>query len=240
MAFVGTYVGESNNYAYLIERIRWVMVMQSLTTDIDSIGGGMGGLGGFGGMNNPLLWLITLGFLRGNGGLFGGGDQQSGAGVLAGETQAKLDCLAQQHQTLSDQISNGDNVARFQALSSQVSNLEGIGRDGTAAITNQINDLRAQAAECCCDTKVAIQGVSTSIAQQTATLAAEGLANTQRILDRLCLGDLELKNAEIRRLQDQLQTQTIIAGCHGAHAGGGNIDINVLARALQGQGQAQV
>ena len=202
----------------------------------------MGGFGGFGGMNNPLLWLITLGFLRGNGGLFGGDNnsQNAGAGVLAGETQAKLDCLAQQHQTLSNQISNGDNVARFQAISNQIATLEGVGRDSTAAITNQLNDLRAQAAECCCETKVAIQGVNTAIAQQTATLAAEGLANTQKILDRMCAGDLELKNAEIRNLQQELQTQTIIANCHGHHGGGnggGNIDINVLARALQGQAQ---
>tara|TARA_R110002012_G_scaffold65111_3_gene170811 strand:+ start:1439 stop:2095 length:657 start_codon:yes stop_codon:yes gene_type:complete len=218
--------------------------MQSITSDIDSIGGGMGGMGmgGFG--NNPLLWLITLGFLRGDGGLFGGNNnnnaQSAGAGVLAGETQAKLDCLAQQHQTLSNQITNGDNVARFQAVSNQITNLEGVSRDGVAAVTNQINDLRAQAAECCCDTKVAIQEVNTNIAQQTATLAAEGLANTQRILDRLCAGDLALKDAEIRRLQDSLQTQTIIANCHGGHGGNGgnNIDINVLARALQGQAQA--
>ncbi|QZI86719.1 hypothetical protein SIPHO019v1_50002, partial [Vibrio phage 82E32.1] len=76
-------------------------VMQTLNTDVDSIGGGFGGMGGFG--NNPLLWLITLGFLKGDSGLFGG-NGNAGAGVLAGETQAKLDCLAQ-----------GQDVIRAQA-----------------------------------------------------------------------------------------------------------------------------
>lgn len=208
--------------------------MQTLNTDVDSIGGGFGGTG-FG--NNPLLWLITLGFLKGDN-VFGG-NNNAGAGVLAGETQAKLDCLAQQHSTLMAQIAKNDTDQNFTTLGLAVDSLAGVQRDSTAAITNQINDLRAQAAECCCETKVAIQEVNTNIAQQTATLTASGLANTQRILDKLCDNELALKESEIRRLQDALQTQTIIANCNG-HSNGGNqnIDINVLARALQGQGQA--
>ncbi len=205
---------------------------QSMNYDIDSIGsgGGFGGLGGFGG-NNPLLWLITLGFLKGENGILGGGSGNAGAaGVLAGETQAKLDCLAQQHQTLSNQITNDGNVARFQAVSNQITNLEGIGRESTAAITNTLNDMRADAAECCCETKIAIQGVNTAIAQQTAVLTASGLANTQAILDRINASELATKDSEIRRLQDDLQTQTILANCNGGSGNG--VDINVLAAAL--------
>ncbi len=205
---------------------------QSMNYDIDSIGsgGGLGGFGGFGGGNNPLLWLITLGFLKGENGILGGNGNAGAAGVLAGETQAKLDCLAQQHQTLSNQITNDGNVARFQAVSNQISNLEGISRDNTAAITNTLNDIRADAAECCCETKIGIEGINTSIAQQTAVLTASGLANTQAILDRINMSELATKDSEIRRLQDDLQTQTILANCNGG--GGSNVDINVLAAAL--------
>lgn len=207
------------------------------TIDVDSIGGN-GGMGGFGmgGGSNPLLWLITLGFLKGdNGGLLGGGGN-AGAGVLAGEAQAKLDCLAQQHSTLMAQIAKNDTDQNFTTLGLGIDSLGNIQRDATAAVTNQINDLRAQAAECCCENRVAIQGVNTNIAQQTATLQAAGLQNTQNILDKINDNALAVKDSEIRRLQDDLQTQTILAKC-AAQAPTNNIDIDVLVRAMQRQGQ---
>ena len=217
---------------------------QNLTYDLDSIGGA-GGMNGFGYGNNPLLWLVTLAFLKNNdNGLLGGNGAGGGAGVAAlanansnGETQAKLDCLQQQHQQLSNQLAEQSIGGKFATLGAEVSNVASTMRDIAAVQANQLNDFRAEAAKCCCDTQKEIIGVKTDLAMQTATLQAEGLKNTQSILDKIDQNQLALKDAEIRRLQDQLQTQTIIANCHAQPQQMG--DINLIARAIQGQAQAQ-
>ncbi|CAL9955795.1 hypothetical protein VPHD472_0011 [Vibrio phage D472] len=207
--------------------------MQTLNTDVDSIGGGFG-MGGFG--NNPLLWLITLGFLKGDGGVFGGNNNGQ-AGVLAGEAQAKLDCLAQGQDVLRAQAADNNISAQFNALSNEIRGVSETARDSRDLTTTQLTALAQSLASCCCDLKTGQQSIKTDVAMQTAQLLQAGTANTQTILDKLCENQAAIKDAEIRRLQDALQTQTIISNCNGG-SGGNNIDINVLARALQGQGQA--
>lgn len=207
--------------------------MQSLTMDSDSIGGGMGGLGGFG--NNPLLWLITLGFLKGDGGLFGGNNGGQ-AGVLAGETQAKLDCLAQGQDVIRAQAADNNISAQFNNLSNEIRGAAETARDSRDLTTTQLTALAQSLASCCCDLKTGQQSIKTDVAMQTAQLFQAGTANTQSILDKLCENQAALKDSEIRRLQDALQTQTILANCGGTN--GNDIDINFLARAIQGQAQA--
>jgi hypothetical protein len=180
--------------------------MQTLNTDIDSIGGGYGGVGG---SSNPLLWLITLGFLKGNDGLFGGGNQ--GAGVLAGETQAKLDCLSQGQNQLRDQIADNGISRQFESLGTAMAELAGISRDNTAAVTGQINDLARQNAECCCELKAGQQAIQTSIAMQTNELNVVANANTQRIMDKLCEQANAVLQQDNDRLRQQLSEQTIIS-----------------------------
>ncbi|CAL9957496.1 hypothetical protein VPH1254_0028 [Vibrio phage 1254] len=206
--------------------------MQTLNTDVDSIGGGFGGMGGFG--NNPLLWLITLGFLKGDSGLFGG-NGNAGAGVLAGETQAKLDCLAQGQDVIRAQAADNNISAQFNNLSGEIRGVAEAARDSRDLTTGQLTSLAQSLASCCCDLKTGQQAIKTDVAMQTAQLLQAGTANTQVILDKLCENNAAIKDAEIRRLQDALQTQTIIANCGDSNGGGNNIDINVLARALQGQ-----
>ncbi|AUR97277.1 hypothetical protein NVP1238A_28 [Vibrio phage 1.238.A._10N.261.52.F10] len=203
--------------------------MQSLNTDIDSIGGG--GLGGFG--NNPLLWLITLGFLKD--GTLGGNNNQGG--VLAGEAQAKLDCLQQGQEVLRAQAADNNISAQFNNLSNEIRAASVESRDSRDLTTGQLTTLAQSLASCCCDLKTGQQSIKTDVAMQTAQLLQAGTSNTQAILDKLCENQAAIKDAEIRRLQDALQTQTIIANCNGS-SGGHDIDINVLARALQGQAQA--
>lgn len=206
----------------------------SYDNNIESIGGGFGGAG-----SNPLLWLITLGFLKGNDGLFGGGNGEAGAGVLAGANQAKLDCLAQGQNALSSKIENAEQAERFSNIRNQIDILSGISRDSTSALTSQINDLRAQAAECCCENRVGQQEIKTAIVMQTNDLVAAGTANTQRIVDLLTSQTVEAKNQRISELERQSQTSllinTINQACGSAsncNGGGNTIDINVLAAAL--------
>lgn len=209
--------------------------MQTLNTDVDSIGGGFGGTG-FG--NNPLLWLITLGFLKGDGGLFGNNNGNQ-AGVLAGEAQAKLDCLQQGQETIRAQAADNNISAQFNNLSNEIRGASETARDSRDLTTNQLTALAQSLASCCCDLKTGQQAIKTDVAMQTAQLLQAGTANTQAVLDKLCENQAAIKDAEIRRLQDALQTQTIIANCNGSSNGGGNdIDINVLARALQGQAKS--
>lgn len=204
---------------------------------IDAIGGdGFGGFGGFG--SNPLLWLITLGFLKGDGGLFGnGGNGEGAAGVLAGQTQSKLDCLAAGQDVLRQQAADNNISAQFTALGNGIAELGSVSRDqsdrlaaiqraDTAAITGQINDLRAQQAECCCETKLGIAGIDTSIQNQTATLLASGLSNTQKILDKINDNALAACQTENANLRQQLTTAEIIASVRnncGGNGGGTNV-----------------
>ncbi|HIF5938492.1 TPA: hypothetical protein ACX3FZ_002443 [Vibrio parahaemolyticus] len=180
----------------------------ALTYDsqIENIGGN-----GFGGGSNSLLWFLLILFGLDKRGGFGG---DAGAGVLAGETQAKLDCLAQQHNALSQQIASNNQANQFQSVAQLIQAVGEQGRDGRFALNQQINDTRQQIADCCCETNRNIDDVKTQIAQQTSVLLAAGTANTQAILDKLCQDSLAVKDAEIRRLQDDLQTQTIVAACN--------------------------
>lgn len=201
------------------------------TTDIESIGGG--GMGGFGA--NPLLWLITLGFLKGNDGFFGGnGNAVPGAGVLAGETQGKLDCLQQQHAQLSAQIASNNQANQFQSIAQLINSVGESGRDGRFALNQQINDLRQQLADCCCSINDNVNEVQTQIAQQTSTLLFDSATQTQKILDKLCDQETQRNRTVINDLERQLQTQTILnqCNCNGSSSNGTNIDINVLAAAL--------
>lgn len=208
-------------------------IMAGVQYDVDSIGGG--GFGGFGG-NNPLLWLITLGFLGRDFGSLGN-NSNAGAGVLAGETQGKLDCLQQGQSALSSQISENSQQTQFQSLLDVINGVSVTARDSRDAITGLINDFRSEAAECCCENRIGFESIRTALQMQTNDLLTAGTANTQRIVDLLTSQSIEFKNDRISELERQAQTAQLIAAiqstCGGNFNGGGNnIDINVLAAAL--------
>lgn len=170
--------------------------MQSLSTDIDSIGGGMGG------GSNQLLWLLLL--LK-DGGLNGN----------SGADSAKLDCLAQGQETIRAQAADNNISAQFNNLSNEIRGVATSARDSRDLTTTQLTTLAQSLASCCCDLKTGQQSIETAIAMQTNTLLVNENNNTQRILDELCANQAAIKDAEIRSLQDRLQTQTIIAQCGG-------------------------
>ncbi len=181
----------------------------------ESIGGGMGGLGGLGGGGG--VGLLTLLILFG---LFGGdfgnrrrddGGAGAGAGVLAGQTQAKLDCIERGQSEITQQIAFNRSNDQFQALGTQIYDLAGIQRDATAAITSQNASLSSQMASCCCDLKVGQQSLQTSVAAQTAALLSAGKDNTQKILDKLCDTQVQALQTENNRLVNQANTNSIIA-----------------------------
>ncbi len=105
-----------------------------------------------------LKWLIVLGFLGKDGGLFGGGSGSEAAAVAAGATQAKLDCLAQGQQ---------DAALAAHATATQVG----------------FNSLSTQLSECCCNLKSGQKDIVNELCKQTQVIVAAGLANTQRTID---------------------------------------------------------
>lgn len=160
------------------------------TADNDVVGGGLGGMGGTGML--PLWLLLFLGITgKGNGGLFGGNDH-AGAGVLAGETQAKLDCLSQGQAALSTQLNEQTVGNRFTAL------------------TQQLNAMQAAAAECCCESRLGNQKLETAIAIQTSALLASGNNNTQRIIDQISANTLAACQLDAANLRSQLNEQRIL------------------------------
>ena len=146
---------------------------------------GMGDEGSGYQWNNPLFWLIILGFLKGegDGGLFGGGSSDAAGGLAAveaaknaGATQAKLDCLAQGQQDAAFAAHNAQMVALTHAA--EMANNAGFNR------------LAAAMAECCCDLRsgqkdilCGQKDIVNAMCNQTQILTAQNNANTQRIVD---------------------------------------------------------
>lgn len=186
--------------------------MQSVTYDTQALGlpAGFNSGGGFD-SNNPLYWLIILGFLRGNnGGLFGGDNNASG-GYVAGQLKSDVDCLARGQDSLAEQIRQQSDNSRFQGLAGQISELAGIARDGQALNTAQLNNLSSQLAECCCDLRTGQADIKTAIAMQTTELTINADKNTQRIVDLMTNQQIEAKNDRIRELEQQAQTASLAA-----------------------------
>lgn len=206
--------------------------------DVNAIGGGGFG-GGFGGGNSLLWFLLILFGLDKRGGGFGG-DGGAGAGVLAGETQAKLDCLSQNQMQMMNQISDNAQSERFFQLQQQITSGIDQNRNGQTVINGQLNDLSRQLASCCCDIKTGQVSIENAIAMQTNQLNVINNANTQKVLDAINaqnVSALEAVNADLRAQLNRRETVADITSacgcCSGSCGGGGNnIDINVLARAL--------
>lgn len=187
--------------------------MQSLDTDVQSLGGN-GGYG-FGGnsMNNPLLWLITLGFLGGNrGGFFGGNNGESAA---VASNAAKLDCLQQGQTALGQALMGQSEDFRFQNMTTNINNLSEITRDTQDTIFRETSALQRQLSDCCCRLEVGQKDIQTAIVLQTNELAMNQNSNTQKILDALCNNQIEALRTDNQNLRSNLNKAEIIAACAG-------------------------
>ncbi len=193
--------------------------MQNIDTDIQSLGGGGFGGSGFGGLGGggggPLLWLITLAFLRNKGGILGGDDDHGGGGhemgVLAGQTQSKLDCLAQNQSVIQNQINQQTQQGQFSEINSNIASLVGVNRDIGIAISQEANSSRQALAECCCNIRRDVAGVETAIALQTNDINSVANDNTQKILDRLCQNQVTALGVDNANLRSALTKAEILA-----------------------------
>ena len=212
-------------------------------------GGNNGFLGGDGWIILLLLLAFSGNWGNGNGGFFNGNNAfdngyawlSNGQKEIMQNTNNGFDTLHLSNQIegvrdgvygLSNQLCNstsdvvsaingGFANAEISANSRQIANMN-------QAFNNQIADLQAfnnlgsQLASCCCENRLGIANLnSTILAENCADRAAiaDGLkdvlinqtANTQRILDQLCNDKIDAKNEKIADLERQLSMKDLQA-----------------------------
>lgn len=213
----------------------------------DGVGGGnRGNGGGFGDGNGwwILLLFILLGWGNGNRGFGGNGGGQGGGGMtyVAGgnELYPWLNQSNQINDGFRDQMLN-TNIESIQQgvnnLSTQLCNccgdmqmslangFAGVEMGANArqmANMQQLFGLSQQFADCCCENRLGLANLNSTILQENCADRAaisDGIrdvltnqnANTQRILDQMCQDKIDEKNDEIARLRQQLDMQALAA-----------------------------
>ena len=197
-------------------------------------GGGSGFGGGFGG--DSALWLIILlaliwnGNGNGNGGFFGGNSFDDGYAWLSNgqkeimnNTNQGFDTLHLSNQlegtrdgiySLSNQLCNCCADMQ-QTVSNGFFNAEIAENNRQMANMNQLFDLSRQFADCCCENRLGIANLTSTVISENCAdrealsngirdIVSNQTANTQRILDQLCADKIDAKNDKIRDLERQL------------------------------------
>lgn len=151
---------------------------------------------GFGGSG---LWLFAiLALMWGGNGLFGNRYAQDGRAA----TVEDLNNSANFTRLESQVMNNGNRIEqKADAVYSGICNLG-------YEMANQFSETRAQAAQCCCETQRAIDGVRYDGAINTAALKEASTANTQKILDAIAQNKIEALQSRI----SQLELQQAVAG----------------------------
>lgn len=166
-------------------------------------------------MNNPFMYLIWLAFFGGDG--FGWG--RRGQGLTQAELQEGFNNqnVMRGINGITNGLSDGFYAMNTNALQGQ----NQLQRDlcagfsaVNAAITgvgnqlgNQVAENRFAALQCCCETNRNIDGVKYENAQNTCAITTNATANTQRILDKLCMMEANAKDERIAELQMNLQAE---------------------------------
>lgn len=195
--------------------------------------GGNGGFGGFGG--DSAIWLIVLLALiwgnngNGNGGFFGGNSNNDFAWLSNGQkdimtnTNNGFDTLHLSNQlegtrdgiySLSNQLCNCCADMQ-QSMSNGFFNAEISNSNRQMANMNQLFDLSRQFADCCCENRLGIANLNSTIISENCAdrqlinevgrdIITNQTANTQRILDQLCQDKIDAKNEKIADLERQL------------------------------------
>lgn len=193
-----------------------------------------GGNGGFGFGDGSAIWIILIiallgGFNNGNGGFGGFGGNNDFAWLSNGQ------------KDIMNQTSDGFNSLHLsnqvEGIRDDVNDIQNAICNSTASVTSAINngfynseiaaanrqmasmqqnfDLSRQFADCCCENRLGIANLNSTILSENCAdraALADGLkdvlinqtANTQKILDQLCADKIDAKNEKILDLQRQL------------------------------------
>ena len=198
-------------------------------------GFGNGGFGGFGG--DGAIWIILIIALLG-----GFGNNGNGWGGFGGNSfDNGYAWLSNGQKDIMSQTSDGFNSLHLsnqvEGIRDDVNDIQNAICNSTASVTSAINngfynseiaaanrqmanmntafDLSRQFADCCCENRLGIANLNSTILSENCAdraALADGLkdvlinqtANTQRILDQLCNDKIDAKNEKILDLQRQL------------------------------------
>lgn len=174
------------------------------------------GSNGFGFGNDGGWWLILLFLFAFNGGWgngwgnggFGGNGGYGGVPYVVNDVQRGFDQSA---------IMSG-----ISGIQTSLSNAEVSRCNQTANITNQLTNMAANQASCCCENRLAIANLSADIAReacadrQAVTDALQVVTNTinngvQSIKDQMCQDKIDSKNEEIANLRTQINLANLAA-----------------------------
>ena len=184
-------------------------------------GWGNGGFGG-NGMNSVYPWMnqadiTTSGFQNAQ-----LASQLSGiqSGVTSGFGDIQT-ALCGGFAGVSATVNGAQNALAQQLYTNQISDLERSFAAQTASTAGMTN-LQAQLASCCCDNRLATEGLKYTIAQEncadrealnysTRDIVTAINSGVQSIHDQLCADKIEAKNDKILDLQNQLNMATFRA-----------------------------
>lgn len=195
-------------------------------------GFGNGGFGGFGG--DGAIWIILIiallgGFNNGNGGFNNGFDNgyawlSNGQKEIMTNTNNGFDTLHLSNQldtvnsgiySLSNQLCNTGNDITS-AINTTAYNAEIAAANRQMASMQQNFDLSRQFADCCCENRLGIQDLKSTVISENCSdrevlrqigqdILVSQTANTQKIIDEIFRDRLDEKDDKIAELNRQLQ-----------------------------------
>lgn len=160
-------------------------------TDGHRGGYGYGDGMGFGG--GAWIWVILIFAIFGWG---GNGFGRNGNGLTQMELQQGFDTQSVLRKL--DGNSNGLCDGFYAQNTTMLQGFNGLGRE---VLVNRYENSR-----CCCETNRNIDAVRYEAAQNTCAITTNATANTQKILDKLCVMESNAKDQRINDLQFALQT----------------------------------
>jgi len=201
--------------------------------------GGFGGSNGFLGGDGWIVLLLLLAFggwgNNGNGGFFGGNNNDfawlsNGQKDIMNHTSDGFNSLhlSNQVEGIRDDVNDIQNAICNSTASITSSINNGFYNSEIAAANRQMAnmntafDLSRQFADCCCENRLGIANLNSTILSENCAdraALADGLkdvlinqtANTQRILDQLCNDKIDAKNEKIADLERQLSMKDLQA-----------------------------
>ena len=187
--------------------------------------GGYNGCNGNGfGWGGDWAWIILLLLLGGNGwgNGFGGGYGADGVMPYLWNTQTQNDVnRGFDNSGLSSQLSGIQTAITTGFANAEVSRCNGVidalnqRFTDTQFMTQNMNALSSQLAQCCCDNRLATANLGSDIAREACATRTADAQNTQSILgainggiqsikDQICQDKIDAKNDEIAQLRQEV------------------------------------
>lgn len=162
--------------------------------DVGAVVNGRDGYGyGDGMFGNSWIWVILIFAIFG----FGGNGFGRGNGLTQVELQNGFD--TQSILRGIDGVKNGLCDGFYAQNTTMLQGFNGVGRE--------VLENRFESSKCCCETNRNIDAVRYEAAQNTCAITTNATANTQKILDKLCLMESNAKDQKIADLTAMNQAQ---------------------------------